>query len=77
MNRRDILASAFGAIPLSAQSSVEKNAPVRQKERVKVTKLETFLVKPRWMFLKIHTDAGFIGLGEPITEGRALTCMTA
>ena len=25
------------------------------------------------MFLKIHTDAGFIGLGEPITEGRALT----
>lgn len=77
MNRREILASAFGAIPLWAQSSVEKNAPVRQKEKVKVTKLETFLVKPRWMFLKIHTDAGFIGLGEPITEGRALTCMTA
>jgi galactonate dehydratase len=41
---------------------------------MKITKLETFLVKPRWLFLKIHTDEGLIGLGEPILEGRALTC---
>jgi galactonate dehydratase len=41
---------------------------------VKITKLETFLVKPRWLFLKIHTDEGLVGLGEPILEGRALTC---
>jgi galactonate dehydratase len=34
-------------------------------------------VKPRWLFLKIHTNAGIIGLGEPVTEGRALTCATA
>src|SRR5579863_4141479 len=44
---------------------------------LKVTKLETILVKPRWLFLKIHTDAGIVGLGEPITEGRHLTCRTA
>ncbi|MDQ2839947.1 MAG: galactonate dehydratase [Acidobacteriota bacterium] len=44
---------------------------------MKITKLETFLVKPRWLFLKIHTDAGLVGLGEPITEGRALTCAEA
>ncbi len=41
---------------------------------MKITKLETFLVKPRWIFLKIHTDEGLVGLGEPILEGRALTC---
>jgi galactonate dehydratase len=47
------------------------------RETVKITKLETFLVKPRWLFLKVHTDAGVVGLGEPITEGRALTCAAA
>jgi galactonate dehydratase len=47
------------------------------REGVKITKLETLLVKPRWLFLKVHTDAGVVGLGEPITEGRALTCATA
>jgi galactonate dehydratase len=47
------------------------------REIIKITKLETFLVKPRWLFLKIHTNAGITGLGEPITEGRALTCAQA
>ncbi|WP_338868430.1 galactonate dehydratase [Spirosoma sp. SC4-14] len=45
--------------------------------KVKITKLETFLVKPRWIFLKIHTDTGIYGLGEPLLEGRALTIQTA
>lgn len=44
---------------------------------MKITRLETFLVKPRWLFLKIHTDEGLVGLGEPILEGRAKTCATA
>ena len=44
---------------------------------MKITKVETFLVKPRWLFLKMHTDEGIVGLGEPILEGRALTCQTA
>ncbi|MBI4553200.1 MAG: galactonate dehydratase [Candidatus Latescibacteria bacterium] len=44
---------------------------------MKITKVETLLVKPRSLFLKIHTDEGLIGLGEPILEGRALTCATA
>lgn len=44
---------------------------------MKITSLETFLVKPRWLFLKMHTDVGLIGLGEPILEGRAYTCAQA
>ncbi|MDE0020893.1 MAG: galactonate dehydratase [Candidatus Poribacteria bacterium] len=44
---------------------------------MKITKLETILVKPRWLFLKMHTDEGLVGLGEPILEGRAKTCAQA
>lgn len=44
---------------------------------MRITKLETFLVKPRWLFLKMHTDEGLVGLGEPLLEGRALTCAQA
>ena len=40
---------------------------------MKITKLETFHVKPRWMFLKITTDEGICGWGEPVLEGRART----
>ncbi len=46
-------------------------------DKLRITQLETFLVQPRWLFLKVHTDAGIVGLGEPIVEGRALTCATA
>src|SRR4029079_1411412 len=44
---------------------------------MKITKLETFLVKPRSLFLKVYTDEGLVGLGEPILEGRARTCAEA
>ena len=46
-------------------------------DKLKITKVEPFLVKPRWLFLKIHTNAGITGLGEPIVEGRAKTVATA
>ncbi len=48
-----------------------------RKGSLRITRLETFFVKPRWLFLKVHTDEGIIGLGEPVTEGRALTVATA
>ncbi|MEY9894133.1 galactonate dehydratase [Catenulispora sp. MAP12-49] len=38
---------------------------------MKITGWETFLVSPRWLFLRIDTDAGISGWGEPIVEGRA------
>jgi galactonate dehydratase len=40
---------------------------------LKITALKTFLVPPRWLFLKIETDEGISGWGEPVLEGRALT----
>jgi len=51
--------------------------PPQFKTKLRITRLETLLVKPRYLFLKIHTDAGVVGLGEPIVEGRARTCATA
>jgi galactonate dehydratase len=38
---------------------------------MKITKITTFIVPPRWCFLKIETDEGIVGWGEPIVEGRA------
>jgi galactonate dehydratase len=74
------LSAGFGALSpaaIEAQEQMNRNAPVPAKDNLKITKLETILVKPRWLFLKIHTNAGITGLGEPITEGRALTCAEA
>lgn len=44
---------------------------------MKITGLETFLVAPRWLFLRVATDEGITGWGEPIVEGRARTVQAA
>ena len=44
---------------------------------MKIADLELFAVPPRWLFLKITTDAGLSGWGEPIVEGRAETVRAA
>jgi galactonate dehydratase len=81
MSRRRAIESVLGTIgagltlPISSYAASPERIPV--KNDVRITKLETFLIKPRWIFLKIHTDAGVVGLGEPLLEGRALTVQTA
>ena len=37
---------------------------------MKITKLETFRLQPRWLLLRVETDDGFVGWGEPVVEGR-------
>ena len=44
---------------------------------MKIIKLTTYRVPPRWMLLKIETDEGVVGWGEPVIEGRARTVETA
>jgi galactonate dehydratase len=39
--------------------------------KLKVTGFELKHVKPRWLFLKVYTDEGITGIGEPILEGKA------
>ena len=91
--RREFLKSVFGvlsatglgATAASAAEAQPYSTPAQRREgkppdfptKLRITKLETLLIKPRWLFLKIHTDQGVIGLGEPILEGRAKTCAAA
>jgi galactonate dehydratase len=44
---------------------------------MKITGYELFQVPPRWLFLKIDTDEGIVGWGEPVIEGRADTVKAA
>lgn len=44
---------------------------------MKITGFETFIVPPRWLFLKIETDEGIVGWGEPVIEGKAATVEAA
>ena len=40
---------------------------------MKIKSIELFQVPPRWLFLKMTTESGLVGWGEPIVEGRAAT----
>lgn len=44
---------------------------------MKITGHTLYLVPPRWLFLKIETDEGISGWGEPVIEGKAATVKTA
>jgi galactonate dehydratase len=44
---------------------------------MKITAITTFLVPPRWCFVRIDTDTGPSGWGEPVVEGRAHTVAAA
>jgi galactonate dehydratase len=81
-------ALAQQAAPRPSAADAEARERERERERqsrhfqqfpakLRITKLETMLVQPRWLFLKIHTDEGVVGLGEPVLEGRAKTCAAA
>ncbi|MFJ8952915.1 galactonate dehydratase [Streptomyces sp. NPDC102381] len=44
---------------------------------MKITRVETFAVPPRWLMCRIETDDGLVGWGEPVVEGRADTVRAA
>lgn len=70
----------YAAPPTHDQLPEERfaaSAPLQGRDKLRITRLETFPVKPRWLFLKVHTDQGVVGWGEPIVEGRAETCAAA
>jgi galactonate dehydratase len=44
---------------------------------MEIARIETFLVPPRWLFVRIETDTGIVGWGEATCEGRSETVRTA
>jgi galactonate dehydratase len=44
---------------------------------MKIRSVELFTVAPRWLFLKVTTEDGLVGWGEPVVEGKAATVAAA
>jgi galactonate dehydratase len=73
VSRRSLLrgALASGALyGLDALFTCERTnaAAVGPNDKVKVTKIETFVLKNTWVFVKISTDAGITGWGEMLKD---------
>lgn len=45
-----------------------KETPINPNDKIKVTKMETFVLKNSWVFVKISTDAGITGWGEMLKD---------
>ncbi|WP_416903162.1 galactonate dehydratase [Micromonospora echinospora] len=43
----------------------------------RIARVETFLVAPRWLFVRVETESGIVGWGEATCEGRSETVRTA
>lgn len=67
MNRRSWLKSVLAsAAPFAALRT--EAAAVGPNDKVKVTKIESFVLKSSWVFVKISTDAGIAGWGEMLKD---------
>lgn len=45
--------------------------------RMRIVDYDLYAVPPRWLFLRVETDDGTVGWGEPVVEGRARTVKEA
>ena len=73
IDRRTWLRGLFGgsaALGLHAAWGAKQTdaAQVGPKDNIKVTKIETFVLKNSWVFVKISTDAGITGWGEMLKD---------
>ena len=73
VSRRSLLRGALaagGLYGLDALFTCERTnaAAVGPNDNVKVTKIETFVLKNTWVFVKISTDAGVTGWGEMLKD---------
>ena len=72
-DRRSFLRAAMGAgslYGLDAMFTAERTdaSAVGPNDNVKVTKIETFVLRNSWVFVKISTDAGVTGWGEMLKD---------
>jgi galactonate dehydratase len=73
MNRRTLLRSAIASgtwFGIDALFTAERTdaAAVGPNDNIKVTKIETFVLKNSWVFVKVSTDAGITGWGEMLKD---------
>lgn len=73
MNRRSWLRGLAGAgalVGLDALFTAERTdaAAVGPNDSIKVTGIDTFVLKNSWVFVKVSTDAGIVGWGEMLKD---------
>jgi galactonate dehydratase len=64
------VAGAAGLLGLDSLFTAKRTdaAAIGPKDKIKVTKIETFVLKNSWVFVKISTDAGITGWGEMLKD---------
>lgn len=81
ISRRGFVTRAAAAVGLAgllqmnrrAEAGVATGAPVSPRESIKITKVETFILRNSWVFVKISTNAGITGWGEMLKD-KSKTC---
>jgi galactonate dehydratase len=66
-----IIPRAFSAEKnIKDTSEIERSdaAQIGPKDNIKITKIESFVLKSSWVFVKISTDAGIVGWGEMLKD---------
>jgi len=81
LSRRGFVARATAAAGLAGllemnrqvEAGTGTRAPISPRESIKITKLETFVLRNSWVFVKLSTDAGNTGWGEMLKD-KSTTC---
>ncbi|MFC1693810.1 galactonate dehydratase [Candidatus Latescibacterota bacterium] len=73
ISRRSLLRGLLGSGALLGLDSVYTSKPsdaalVDPNDNLKVTKIESFVLKNTWVFVKVSTDAGIVGWGEMLKD---------
>jgi galactonate dehydratase len=73
LTRRRTIASVLGPAALfglngGASPARAQSAALGSREKIRVTKIESFVLKNSWVFVKISTDAGITGWGEMLKD---------
>lgn len=69
MTRRSWFQSLLAPTALAAFNAVRTDAAaIGPNDNLKVTKIESFVLKNTWVFVKISTDAGITGWGEMLKD---------
>src|SRR5512136_3197319 len=53
---------------MDRRAEAAARAPLAPQDPLKITKLETFVLRNSWVFVKISTDAGIVGWGEMLKD---------
>ena len=72
IDRRSLLRGALASGPFRTGCALHRRtnqaAAVGPNDNIKVTKVEAFVLKNSWVFVKISTDAGIVGWGEMLKD---------